>query len=959
VGFNLRDYQSEALAAVQASWAEGIHRAGQRVLMHDGSFKTVEDVVVGDRLMGPDSSPRTVLRLCRGTGAMHTVRPVKGEPWTVNGDHVLSLVSTNQGGRFPSQQGGVLVDVTVDQWSGWARYRKHVHKLFRVSVDFPKREEPVLDPYMAGIILGDGSTSKPYQVAVTTIDPEIENAVAQLAASYGLSVRRDGRGDITHHIKSDVRTGRRGGSNPVVTELKRLGLLPIACADKFVPDVYKLGSREVRLAVLAGLLDSDGHHDGRGGFEFASKGARLAADVAFIARSLGLAATVSARPSGPAAGHSRVKISGDTDMVPTRVARKRAPARKQIKDVLRTGFTIGPTGTVEPFYGFTLDGDHRYLLDDFTVTHNSGKTVCFSALIASRIEQLRKDGLRVLVLAHREELLDQAEAKIKAMCPGIWTAVVKGARGADKHRFADVVVASVQTLARPARRASVDRIGMVIVDECHRYASRTYREVLTHYGCMDERVVPTVGFTATLTRMDGGLPDVWQSVAYQKKIHWMIKQGYLVPPVAKSIEVPGLNLATTRVTGGDLNAKDVAAALEDSAAFTAIAEAWCAEASERPTIVFMPDVHTAQMTAEAFRAVCGASVEVVTGSTPTTERRAAYTRFASGETRILVSCMVLTEGFDAPHTSCVVIGRPTLNPGLYIQMVGRGLRLDPASGKTDCLVLDIAGASLKHNLAGVNDLESDCSGRCDCNCLSCGCSDRCKCGIRQCGCRCVEQHEAPSKLCRCAGSDDCSCGCPGDTDGTGLDGCVCSGNDACECRGEGPQLEVKDVDVAVLKTLTEVDILGAELKGSPFQWLTTTAGIRFLAVGNDAHAFLLPAPGGGGYFQGLVEGSGRNADVRRLDGGATEAATAVAAIEAYAESTGYSYNNPKASWRRGAASTGQLGLLRSLGAQQVNPDGRPLSKGQASDAIAVAKVSRQLDHRFGKYVAGATDSPRV
>ena len=575
----------------------------------------------------------------------------------------------------------------------------------------------------------------------------------------------------------------------------------------------------------------------------------------------------------------------------------------------------------------------------------AGKTVCFSGLIANHIEKLRADGQRVLVLAHREELLEQAEAKIKAMCPGVWTAVLKGNRGAKKHQFADVIVASVQTLARPKRREAVDRIGLVIVDECHRYAAKSYREVLDHYGCMDERATRTVGFTATLTRMDGGLPDVWQSVAYSKKIHWMIKQGYLVAPVAKSIEVPGLNLASTRVTAGDLNTKDVAAALEDSHAFVAIAEAWCAEASERPTIVFMPDVSTAGRTAEAFRAVCGATAEVITGATPSTERKAAYARFNGGQTRILVSCMVLTEGFDAPQTSCVVIGRPTLNPGLYIQMVGRGLRLHPESGKADCLVLDIAGASLKHNLAGVNDLESDCAGKCDCNCLSCGCSDRCKCGIRQCGCRCIEQHEKPSNLCRCAGSEDCSCGCPGDQDGTGLDACACHLNVDCACRGEGPQIQTKEVDVQVLKTLTEVDILGEELKGSGYTWLVTDAGIRFLPVGNETNVFLLPAPDGG-FFHGLAVGSGRRVDVKRLDEGATDAVTAVAALEAFAEQTGYTYNNRRASWRRGPASDGQLKLLRGFG--RAVPEG--LRKGDASDGIAIAKASRALDERFGKYV---------
>lgn len=566
----------------------------------------------------------------------------------------------------------------------------------------------------------------------------------------------------------------------------------------------------------------------------------------------------------------------------------------------------------------------------------AGKTVCFAGLIEQSIEGLRKEGKRVLVLAHREELLEQAEAKIRAMCPGISTAIVKGSRGATTHQWADVVVASVQTLARPRRREAVKRIGLVIVDECHRYASRTYKEVLDHYGCRDERATPTVGFTATLTRMDGGLPDVWQSVAYSKKIHWMIKQGYLVAPVAKSIEVPGLSLASTRVTAGDLNSGDLANALENAQAYEAIAEQWKANAADRPTIVFMPNVETSVHMTEAFRRVAGTTAEVISGDTPSSERKLTYKRFDTGETRVLVSCMVLTEGFDAPQTSCVIIGRPTLNPGLYIQMVGRGLRL--YEGKTDCLVLDLAGASLSHNLAGVNDLESDCEGRCDCNCLSCGCSDRCKCGIRQCGCRCIEQHQGCGG-CRCMDSEDCGCGCFGD--------CVCTANPDCTCRGEEAPAKDKEVAVEVLTKLVDVDILGEVIEQSSYNWLTTHAGIRFLQINNDVNLFALPAPGGAGYFVGKVEGYSRQAPVERLDSGAVPAEEAFKAIEAHADASGYSYNGKRSAWRRTVASEAQIRLLRGLGVEP--PEG--LRKGAAGDMISVTKVSKVLDPRFGHYVA--------
>lgn len=571
-----------------------------------------------------------------------------------------------------------------------------------------------------------------------------------------------------------------------------------------------------------------------------------------------------------------------------------------------------------------------------------GKTTIFSALIGRHVERLRKEGKRILLLAHRGELLDQAEARIKLQNPGIWTAVVKGSRGQKTHQFADVVIASAQTLARPKRREAVDRIGMVIVDECHTAASKSYKDILDHYGCTDERATPTVGFTATLTRMDGGLPEVWQSVAYEKKIHWAVKNGFLVPPVARSVEVPGLNLSKVRVTGGELNAKDIADALDDSHAFPVIVEAWQQHAADRSTIVFMPNVATTEKMRDAFLAA-GVKAELIVGSMGPDARRGVYERYNTGATQVLVNCFTLIEGFDAPHTSCVVIGRPMLNPGGYIQATGRGLRLAP--GKDDCLVLDVAGASLKHNLAGVNDLESDCEGRCDCNCLTCGCSDRCKCGIRQCGCRCLEQHEKAPKACLCAGTEDCGCGCHGDP-GTGLeeDMCCCYLNPDCACRGEGEQPEQKEVSAEVLKNLTEVDILGASLDKSHYRWLRTRAGIHFLQVGPDKSVFLLPAPEGG-FFQGLVEGSGSKAPVTRLDTGALPADEAKAALEAYADVQDYTYNGKKASWRRTPASDAQKALLSRMGV--TVPEG--CRKGEASDLLSVQKASRALDGRFGKY----------
>ena len=585
--------------------------------------------------------------------------------------------------------------------------------------------------------------------------------------------------------------------------------------------------------------------------------------------------------------------------------------------------------------------DEGFNRTSVVIATGGGKTTIFSDLIRRHGERLRKEGKRVLVLAHRAELLSQGDARIKLQNPGLWTTIIKGSQGQKTHQFADVIVGSVQTLSRPKRREAVDRIGMVIVDECHS-VSQGLKDILTHYGCMEDGGTPTVGFTATMTRMNGGLGEVWQSVAYQRKIHQLIKDGYLVAPKALSVNVPGLNLATTRVTAGDLNTKDLADALEESAAFDVIAEVWQDKASERPTVAFMPNVATARRLAATLQQR-DVAAEVIHGGMDKEARDGVYARYDSGATRVIVNVMCLTEGWDAPRTSCAIIGRPTLNPGLFIQMVGRALRLHP--GKKDALILDLAGASSRHTLAGVNDLESECEASCGCNCLSCGCNGLCKCALRRCGCSCIEAHGVNGRDCRCCGSDECRCGCiPEDEGGPG---CLCADNPDCGCRGEGPEKEQKEVDASVLRNLVQVDILGECLTKSSYTWLDTPAGIKFLAFGPDAAAFLLPDPAAPGmYFQGIVRGTRQKAPIERVDSGSLPADAAMKGLEELVSASGWTYSSKRASWRRTPASDAQLSLLRRY--RPELPTG--IKKGEASDMLSSFRFGAALDERFGKYV---------
>lgn len=318
----------------------------------------------------------------------------------------------------------------------------------------------------------------------------------------------------------------------------------------------------------------------------------------------------------------------------------------------------------------------------------SGKTVMFSALARDFLEVY---GERVLVLVHRDELADQAIAKIRATAPTLTVGKVKAA---DNEVSADVVVASVQTLSRDNRlRQLVDahldparpRLGLIITDECHHAAAEAYQKIYRQFSYMRQ-----AGFTATMARGDGvGLGDVWEEVVYQRTVLEMVADGYLTDVRGRTIDLDGLDLSAVKRSGGDYSAASLGEAMLGADGPRLIARAMYEHARDRRSVVFTPTVAMAEATAKELDAI-GVPAGVVSGATPREERQRIYKAAADGRLRALVNCMVLTEGFDLPAMDCCVIARPTQSAPLFVQMVGRVLR--PWPGKTDALVLDVAGA---------------------------------------------------------------------------------------------------------------------------------------------------------------------------------------------------------------------------------------------------------------------------
>lgn len=525
----------------------------------------------------------------------------------------------------------------------------------------------------------------------------------------------------------------------------------------------------------------------------------------------------------------------------------------------------------------------------------AGKTVVFSHL-AHRFRDWRTaaDGgavrpRRVVILVHRDELADQTLSKLRTIAPHLSVGKVKAA---DNDVTADVMVCSVQTLARAARagqlldaQAYAGDIGLVIVDECHHAVADSYRNIMAALGCYDggtDRLA--VGFTATLARGDGrGLGDVWQDVVFTRSILWMIAKGHLTDVRARQVELSDLDLKGVKRTGGDYQAKSLGEAMEAAGAPEVIRQVLQTQAADRRSVlVFVPTVDLAHEVQKHLDSG-GLASGVVSGATPREERLRLYERFRRGSLRVIVNCMVLTEGADFPFADCAVIARPTSNQSLFIQMVGRVLRPSPATGKTDALVLILSGEGGK--ISTLVDLEPD--------------------AVRE-----VRDGESLAE--------------------------------AYEREEERREKKAPAGSVRFELKHRDLDLFAAS---AAYQWLRTEVGVQFISLGGNGLVALWPCADQEGLWDVVHIPEGREPWQRLhtcLDLG-----MALAWGESEADERSGINTGKKASWRRKPASEAQLRYASNLG-RKVSQDMRA---GEVGDEISIGLASRKID-RYARKLPG-------
>ncbi|AXQ63236.1 DNA helicase [Mycobacterium phage Collard] len=327
-----------------------------------------------------------------------------------------------------------------------------------------------------------------------------------------------------------------------------------------------------------------------------------------------------------------------------------------------------------------------------------GKSTVIAALAARAYQR----GERVVMLAHRAELLTQMATAVAQVDHSIPMYDIGIVRGTDNDCEAGIIAATLQTLANSSRLQAVLPRHVTLVDECHHAGASSYHDVLNNLGAFDG-FSKLCGFTATMHR-DGNsgvaLADVFTTIAFERDLGWAIDEGFLVEPYGVVAHTDALDaLDNLRLVAGDYGPKQLAAVMEASETIRFVAAAIHEYARNRRMVVFAASVKQAEMLCRTLEAI-GIAAQWVNGSMPYKKRLPIYEAFRTGTIQALINVGILTEGADFPMCDAVVLARPTRSMNLYTQMVGRAIRLHP--GKTDALVLDISGRG--DGVVTLNDL---------------------------------------------------------------------------------------------------------------------------------------------------------------------------------------------------------------------------------------------------------------
>lgn len=689
MNYVLRDYQQKASDAAVSFFNNkakktnaimvlptGCHAKGSKILMYDGSIKNVEDVIIGDELVGDDGNKRTVLELHRGVDKLYEITPIKGEPFVVNGGHILSLYKTNEGKSYPSCTSRID-EITVEDYLSTSNNYKHLHKLYKPKfVSFGRNDVLPIDPYFLGLYLGDGSSACG-GVNITSMRKEVEEYLYSFVKENELSITENWKGG-SNKAKTYNIVGLKWRTNTIIDFLKDRNLYGVTCSFKFIPLEYKAASEKDRLSLLAGLMDTDSHYaKDRNEYEYCTKFGQLADDIIFLCRSLGFYCSTKKQKIVNGEVYYRLIITGELDTIPTKVQIRKGKPRAQKKSVLVTGFSVKYLGRGN-YYGFTIDGNHLYCDGQFFVHHNSGKSLIIADIAA------RLDG-HTLVFQPSKEIVEQ---NFKKLCSyGILDCSIYSASFNSKEisRITFATIGSVK-----GHPELFSHFKNIIIDECHLVNPKEgmYKDFLSILNCKvlgltatPYRLSSSQDFGAMLKFITRTRPAIFKEVIYHVQVSTLLDMGYLAKLNYYSMNPIGwneLNLKTN-TTGADYTDKSVQREYERIDFYGYLVHIVqrlmnpIQGGKRKGILVFTRFLKEAE---RLTMSIPGCAI--VSGDTPKSTREMILKQFKTGEIPVVANVGVLTTGFDYPELDTIVMARPTMSLAMYYQIVGRAIRPHPS-----------------------------------------------------------------------------------------------------------------------------------------------------------------------------------------------------------------------------------------------------------------------------------------
>jgi superfamily II DNA or RNA helicase len=651
-------------------------RLGTKVIKYNGLICKVEDLVPGDLLMGPDSQPRKVLSTNIQYGNINKIIPKRGDCWYCNDIHILTLkhTVTNE-----------IIDISIPEYEKQNSKFKHCYKQFSVGVDFPNPVDLPIDPYFLGVWFGDGDKlvvrEKLSRIIITTADVEIANMIKNISKLYNKRfVKRDSQSKASRISIS----GFKAKEDSLLNNMRDL------LGSKLkVPHAYLTSTRKNRLEFLAGWIDSDGYlHNNC--YEIVQKRKDWVDSIAFLARSLGFKVIIGIKHNKKYnKDYYRIFISGHINLIPVKIPRKKANPRRQKKDPCKTGFKITPAGQ-DYYVGIELDRDGRFLLEDFTVTHNTlvASMICAKYNLPSMVYVVGKD----LLYQFHAEMEKSLGMKIGIIGDGlcyirninvcsVWTAItafnLKSKVSLDDEDWSPEIV-SVDKKEKEKIRKIIEKTNVSIYDEAHFLATDTLQSIFK----ASKKCKFHFGLSGTDWRDDGAdllLESVCGKRIFNMSSSKLISDNYLVKPKIVLFEVPPLtNLPNhyPTVYSKYITKNNVRNGMIEDAARKLIKRG-------RKVLILVRYISHGK---ELASRLSDLSIYFVNGEVDGPTRKEVRNTFERGELDCLIASSVFDIGVDIPSLDALILGGGGKSSVRALQRIGRVIR--KFDGKNNSIVVD-------------------------------------------------------------------------------------------------------------------------------------------------------------------------------------------------------------------------------------------------------------------------------